>query len=72
MKAACAALSALRCQQDAERAEHRRYCAKARNEVMRLRRRVTDTGEQLQTETEKVGYSLFASHDESANFLETA
>jgi len=53
LKAACAAILSLKSQQDAERTEHRRYNNKAREEVMRLQRRVDEADQQLKLETQK-------------------
>jgi len=55
MRAACAVILSLKAQQDAERCEHRRYNSKARDEVMRLRRQLDDTNQQLNSEMQKVG-----------------
>ena len=59
MKAACAVILSMKSQQDAERCEHRRYHGKARDEVMRLRRQVKETNEQLNSEMQKVSHSLW-------------
>jgi len=54
LKAACAAVLSLKSQQDAERAEHRRYNSKARDEVTRLQRHIHETDRQLKLEAQKV------------------
>jgi len=54
LKAACAAILSLKSQQDAERAEHRRYNSKARDEVTRLQRHIDETDQQLKLEVQKV------------------
>jgi len=56
MKAVCAVVLSMKNQQDAERTEHRKYNYKAREEVMRLRRQVEETDQQLKSEMQKVGY----------------
>ena len=55
MKAACAILLSLRNQQDAEHSEHQRYIGRARDEVMRLRRQVKETDQQLKCELQQAG-----------------
>jgi len=53
MKAACSILLSLRSQQDAEHTEHQRYIGRARDEVMRLRRQVKETDQQLKSEMQQ-------------------